>query len=176
MAEAQPQAKIGLVPCAVGGTSIRSWAPGKEVASLKVFPYDDTIRRMKVAMKDGTLKGILWHQGEGDRSGKGSKYYGTKMTQLVARLRQDLDAPNVPLVAGELGQLNETNANITAVMNGILRGLAPTITNYACVSAEGLTDKGDRLHFDTASARTLGTRYAAAMLELQAQGARSHRE
>jgi hypothetical protein len=39
--------------------------------------------------------------------------------------------------------------------------------NTGVVSAKGLTDKGDHLHFDTPSARELGKRYARAMKKLQ---------
>ena len=28
MADANPQARIGLIPCAVGGSSIKVWVPG----------------------------------------------------------------------------------------------------------------------------------------------------
>jgi hypothetical protein len=37
----------------------------------------------------------------------------------------------------------------------------------ALVTAEGLTHKGDTLHFDAASARELGRRYAEQMKRLQ---------
>lgn len=52
--------KIGLVPCAWGGSPIRVWDPG--AAYFKAHPYDDTIARTKLAMQQGVLKGILWHQ------------------------------------------------------------------------------------------------------------------
>jgi hypothetical protein len=38
--------------------------------------------------------------------------------------------------------------------------------NVAYVSSDGLRDKGDTLHFDAASARALGERYARAYLQL----------
>jgi hypothetical protein len=167
IAEAQPQAVIGLVPCAVGGTSILVWAPGMMDPATNTHPYDDMLARMRLALKDGTLKGILWHQGEADRSDAGIVRYARNLTELVARLRQDLGAPDVPFVSGELGQFSEHNRAATAAMNDILNGLAQTTTHYACVSAGGLMDRGDHVHFDTTSARILGGRYAAAMLRLQ---------
>lgn len=166
MAEANPQAKIGLIPCAVGGTSISVWIPGAHDAATKTQPYDDMLRRMKIAQKDGTLKGIIWHQGEADRGPGKSEKYAANLTELVARLRKDLDAPNVPFVAGELGLLNEKNKDITEQFNAILHGLSATIPNYGIAAASGLKDKGDNLHFDAASAREMGKRFAETMAEL----------
>jgi hypothetical protein len=54
------------VPCAVGGTSIRLWQPGAYDTKTDTRPYDDMLYRVTQAMLHGTLKGILWHQGESD--------------------------------------------------------------------------------------------------------------
>ena len=54
---------IGLVPAAVGGTSIVWWEPGAEDPATKTHPYDDAIRRARIAMQEGELAGIIWHQG-----------------------------------------------------------------------------------------------------------------
>lgn len=169
MADAAPGAKIGLIPCAVGGTSITLWAPGKQDPVTKTYPYDDMLKRMKLALQSGTLKGIIWHQGEADRGPKSIDLYAGRLTELVARLRKDLDAPDVPFVAGELGQLNEDNREATTKFNEILSGLTKTITHYACVSAEGLTDRGDHLHFNSESARKFGVRYAEGMQKMQVE-------
>ena len=166
LAEANPQAKIGLIPCAVGGSSISAWIPGALDAATKTHPYDDMLRRMKLARKDGVLKGIIWHQGEADRGPGPSEKYAANLTELVARLRKDLDAPNVPFVAGELGQLNEKNKDATEHFNTILHGLTKEISNYGIAAASGLKDKGDNLHFDATSAREMGKRFAETMGEL----------
>ena len=42
------------------------------------------------------------------------------------------------------------------------RAIAASVPNVAYVSSEGLRDKGDKLHFDAASQRVFGARYAAA--------------
>ena len=167
MADANPQAKIGLIPCAVGGSSILAWAPGAPDAATKTHPYDDTLRRVRIALRSGTLKGILWHQGESDRATGVAATYGEKLTELIARLRKEFNAPDVPFVAGELGLLNEQNTEVTQNLNTILHSLTKTVKNYDCVSASGLKDHGDKLHFDSASAREFGKRYAEAMRKLQ---------
>ena len=44
--------------------------------------------------------------------------------------------------------------------------LAKKVPHTACVSAEGLKHKGDKIHFDSPSFRELGKRYAEAFLKM----------
>lgn len=168
LAEAAPEARIGLIPCAVGGTSINAWSPGQQDGGTKAYPYDDMLRRVEVALKAGVLKGIIWHQGETDRPATdwSLQQYAAKFTGLITRLRKDLDAPHVPFVAGELPEFDDSVRKSTQRFNELLHGLESTIACYACVSAQELTDGGDTLHLDTKSARIFGQRYAEAMLGL----------
>lgn len=165
MAAANPKARIGLIPGAVCGSSIKVWVPGAADAGTQTHPYDDAVARTKEAMKSGVLKGILWHQGESDRGKAGT--YGAQLTELVARLRQDLAAPQVPFVAGEIASFKPQSDESTAAFNAALAALQPRIKRFAVISAEKTTHKGDSLHFDAASARLMGGRFADAMLALQ---------
>lgn len=164
MAQSNPKVRIGLIPCAVGGTSIKAWEPGAEDKATKTHPYDDMLSRALVAQHYGVLKGVLWHQGEADRT---SETYTNALVELIARLRRDLGAPDVPFIAGELGTFNPKNRISTEKFDMMLSGLQGVERNFACVSARGLKDRGDHLHFNTRSARILGRRYAEAMLEVQ---------
>ena len=166
MAKENPSARIGLIPCAVGGTSIKVWVPGALDKATKTHPYDDMLARVHEAQKTGVLKGILWHQGESDRNA--SDDYATKLTELIALLRTSLNAADVPFVAGEISAFNPNQADPTGKLNQAIHGLAGKVKNYGCVSVEGLTHKGDHLHYDTKSARLLGERYAAKLLEITA--------
>src|SRR5690606_30398343 len=56
MAEAYPGVTIGLVPCAVGGTTIAKWSPGGYDSVTNTHPYDDALLRIKEAMKKGQIK------------------------------------------------------------------------------------------------------------------------
>jgi len=164
LAAANPQTRIGLIPCAVGGTSIKRWVPGAQDQATKSQPYDDMLMRAREARKSGVLKGILWHQGESDR-GAGDAY-GQQLADLIALLRKELNAPEVPFIACELSAFNPKDEAATRKFNEVLQGLSNKVKRYACVTAEGLNHKGDRLHYDTASARTLGQRYAAKLAEM----------
>jgi hypothetical protein len=92
-----------------------------------------------------------------------------------------LHAPTVPFVAGQLpdfqinragsdGQLHVNDAAMR--INEAVAGLQKQVPNYAFVTVEGTADIGDHLHFNAASARLLGQRYAAAMQQLQAKNRR----
>lgn len=153
--------KIGLIPCALGGSPIKVWEPG--AVYLKNFhPYDNAIKRAKIAMEQGVLKGVLWHQGESDNDPQRAAVYMEKLKTLISRLRTDLQQPHLPFVAGEIGYFNKVHH-----INAVIMQLPGQISFTAVVSAKGLKDKGDSVHFDTPSARELGTRYALAMKRIR---------
>jgi hypothetical protein len=161
MLQNNPKIRIGLIPCAVGGSPIRVWSP--DSVYLSPFrPYDDAVARTKTAMQQGTLKGIIWHQGESDNNPAGIRVYMNQFKKVIERFRNDLHAPALPFVAGEIGYFNNDFA-----INRIIDSLPVLVPKTAVVSARGLTDKGDKIHFDTPSERELGNRYAREMLKLE---------
>ncbi len=150
MREARPHQTLGLIVNAKGGTKIEQWAKGTEF-------YAEAIRRTQIALKDGTLKGILWHQGEANSN---DPDYINKITQLIADLRADLNAPEVPFIAGQI------NTSGDYLFNSLILELPDQVPHTAVVSNQGLTAM-DRWHFDHDSMILLGERYAEKMLELQ---------
>lgn len=163
---------IGLIPAACGGSPIRTWQPGEKHDQTDSFPYDDALARSRRAMQAGTLKGILWHQGEGDCHPDAAAIYEQELTRLIARLRKDLDAPGVPFIIGQLGQFagkpwSDAHRHVDAAH----RAVAAADPHAAFVSSDRLTSLPDNLHFDAASQREFGKRYAAAYLSLKADTA-----
>jgi hypothetical protein len=170
MADADPSAHIGLIPCACGGSPITVWKKGAFWRQTRSHPYDDTLRRVAVARKRGVLKAILWHQGEGDSNAKAAPLYAERLDDLVKRLRRDLHAPDVPFLVGGLSDpFIERNTHARTV-DKALRSLPRRVEHTAYVSAEGLGLKGDNVHFNAEAARDLGRRYAKALLELRREG------
>lgn len=155
VAESEPGATIGLVPAAFGGSALDEWKPGAP-------HYVAAVARAKAALKHGQLAGILWHQGESDRARELVATYPGRFAAMVAQLRADLGAPDVPVVLGEIGRFCDDQAGINAALVEATR-LTP---RAALVTTEGLADQGDKLHFDSASFRELGRRYARAWQEL----------
>lgn len=163
MAKVDSEATIGLVPCAVGGTPIRKWLPGAYDEATFSHPYDDALLRIKEAMKKGVIKGIIWHQGEGDSKADSARLYLERLNELIVRIRKEVDNPQLPFIAGELGKYRKSYDSI----NQELLKLPTKVPYTAVVSSEGLWHKGDGTHFDSPSATELGRRYAEAMLGLQ---------
>ena len=167
IARDHPGATIGLVPCAVGGSPIDSWQPGAFYSETKSFPWDDALRRARLALQTGTLKGILWHQGESDSNSANAPAYAGKIADLVARLRAALNAPDVPFLAGEMGHFPGKPWDIPHdQVDRATRALVDLVPHTAYVSSEGLTDRGDQLHFNSASYREFGRRYADAYRQM----------
>lgn len=163
LAKAKPDAKIGLIPCAVGGTSIERWQPGAFDEFTQTHPYDDALLRIKTAMRSGIIKGIIWHQGEANSSDKKSAKYLTQLKTLIARIRKDVGNPELPFIVGELGRYKMRYAQINSQLAKV-PGLIP-FTELA--TSENLIHKGDSTHFDGPSANELGHRFAEKMLKVQ---------
>jgi hypothetical protein len=148
MLEANPDINIGIVSNARGATSIMQWKKGSRY-------YKEAMRRVKEAQRTGTLKGILWHQGESDER---DKEYLPKLKAMVEAYRADLGDPNLLFVAGQINKVPLINEQIAK--------LPSELAGTAFASSEGLKAK-DRWHFDYESVKALGRRYAEAMLKLQ---------
>ena len=155
---------IGLIPAAVGATYLGEWMKGGQY-------YEEAVRRAKAAMKSGRIRGILWHQGEGDgQLETDALTYGVRWTRMITDLRADLGVPDLPVVVGELCRSiyhrPDGKTKFALEVNEQLATLPLSIRACGFVSSDGLTDRGDHVHFDSASQRELGRRYAHAFLEL----------
>lgn len=160
-----PDRAIGLIPCAVGGSGIDDWQPGAKHEQTGIYAYDEMLARAKEAQKHGTIRGIIWHQGESDSSPGKKGAYAAKLADFFKRLRRDTHTENVPVVVGTLGDFYVAKNPDAAVINQIITDYAKGNKRVYLASASGLTHKGDDTHFDTPSARELGRRYAEAFLK-----------
>ena len=163
MEKANPSHKIGLIPCAVGGTSIDAWKPGAYDIETKTHPYDDMLSHLRAALKSGVIKGVLWLQGEADSNPQKAAVYLSKLQELIERIRLETGNNNLPFVAGELGRYRNEYQNI----NKVLKDLPAKVLYTALASSKGLTDKGDKTHFTSASQEKMGKRMAKKMKLLQ---------
>jgi hypothetical protein len=167
-----PGTSIGLVPCAVGGTPLSRWMPEADL-------YENAVSVTRLALPKGTLSGILWHQGERDsRNPDDANSYGKRFQQMVVRMQMDLSAAHVPVVAGELGSFlqDRDEAQSFTVVNQQLWELERSLPVYGCVSSKGLSDNGDKLHFNAESLREFGRRYARRYIELTGKSSKSEPE
>lgn len=163
MRERAPDVTVGLIPAAVGGSPIDAWQPGVFYEPTRSHPWDDAMARASVAMASGTLQAILWHQGESDATPDLAPAYEAKLHDLIARFRTALGAPDVPFIVGGLGRYPDVPwDDARRMVDAAHRTLPDKVRRTAFVSSDGLVHGGDKVHFDTASLRELGRRYAAA--------------
>lgn len=154
-------ARIGLIPCAYGGTSLSEWQKGGSL-------YANAVASTLEALKNSTLKGVLWHQGECDSDTlETAESYKERFLPFMDSLLADIGAVNVPVVLGELGEFlaYSEECSYSTVINEQLADIVHLDRRFALVSAKGLTDRGDSLHFNSISLREFGIRYAAALEE-----------
>lgn len=172
IADANPGITVALIPCAVGGSPIDSWKAGVFYSPTKSHPWDDAIKRAKLALPAGELKGILWHQGESDAKPDLAETYEAKLHDLIKRLRAELNAPDVPFIAGQMGQFAESPWDASKKkVDQAHRDLPGKVKRTAFVNSDGLKHKGDKVHFDAESYREFGKRYAAAYKKIVATNA-----
>jgi hypothetical protein len=156
MLEKDPSINIGIICNARGSTFIRAWKGGYTSKVLE---------RVKVAQETGVVKGILWHQGESDFK---NEQYLDGVKEMIAKYRTELGMPELPFVAGELLRYERFQ-----LVNDQLARLPAEVPHTGLASTEGLTGnkhvliRTDNVHFDMESMKTLGQRYAEAMLKLQ---------
>ena len=61
------------------------------------------MEKVELAKRYGTLKGILWHQGESDAFADKIPVYENKLKELFASFRKYAGNDSLPIIAGELG-------------------------------------------------------------------------
>lgn len=160
--------KILLVVNALGGSNIYAWKRDADLIKDKQSIgfeerqlFDEAVRRGKQAQKYGTIKGILWHQGE---SNHGDVYYTETLSRIMSDMRKALDAPDAVVVVGQIAQWVERYQDF----NVRIQKIAEDLPNSDWVSSEGLgmqKDKSDP-HFSREGQLILGERYAEKILEM----------
>jgi hypothetical protein len=169
----KPGVVVGLVPMAWGGRGIAQLDKGSGI-------YSDAIRHAKVAMQAGTLKGVLWHQGESDTvTQEKADAYEKKLHRLIKDVRKDLGDAKLPFIVGNLAEFYGTGKDHNAPdrvariskIRGILRSLPDKIPHTGFVESTGCSPATARakVHFNRKSSILLGKRYAKVYADMTAK-------
>ncbi|MHC4756793.1 MAG: sialate O-acetylesterase, partial [Planctomycetota bacterium] len=161
MRKNNPNVSIGLICNARGATSIEKWMPGTDY-------YKQAIKRVKAAWDTGVFKGVLWHQGEGNDT---NINYHVKLKKLIAQMRKDLGHENMFFVAG--GIVESETLPRGKILNPQLARLPGEVPFTGFASSEGLKTFDGKAHFGSESMKTLGRRYAEAIIELEKEGTKA---
>jgi iduronate 2-sulfatase len=169
MLKDRPNQSIALIKGSKGGTSLaHDWKPGKAGEPASQGPcYRNFLETVRVARKSleargdtFTLRGILWHQGEDDVRSTADQYQ-QMLTTFIARIREDLNQPDLPFVIGEVYDNGQRDT-----VRAAQRATARAVPHVAFASSDGLKTWDHGTHFDAASQLTLGARFAEAMVKL----------
>ncbi|WP_118976806.1 sialate O-acetylesterase [Taibaiella koreensis] len=151
------QEEAGLIPCAEGGASLDDWTVGSAL-------FTHAILQARLAQRSSKLTALLWHQGESDCFPDRAAVYSEKLGVIVDALRRELDAPDMPLIVGGLGDYLTSGIygqyfSAYAQVNEALRHFALTQPHCYYVSATGLSSNPDGVHLNAVSLRRFGIRY-----------------
>lgn len=163
MAKALAGKHILLVKFAEGGTSLGAdWNP-----AAKGKLYENFIKFVRqtqeiIKSKGDTceIRGIAWHQGESDASMPAGKYQ-VALTELIAKVRTDLAAKDLPFVIGQVYD----NGKRTGIIED-QKATAKAVANVGFADADRLKTIDNGTHFDAASQIELGKRLAHEMARL----------
>jgi len=153
------QITIGLVPCAIGGSSIEQWLGDSTYRGVTL--YSNFLQKAKAASQQGIIKGMLWHQGESNTGTKSHIDYKNKLQNFFTKVRTDLQQPNMPIYLGSLGlYLTNYSFPYRDEINKDIKELSQTENRIYLVKTSDLTHLKDTIHFDSRSQRLMGKRFA----------------
>ena len=152
-----------LIPTAVGGSSISQWLNDSIHREVKLFT--NFKQKAELGMRFGTVKGILWHQGESDAKTKEAPLYQIKLSELFYQFRKIIGNQETPVVIGQLGSYS-TNP-LWSKINDHIKYYVSTDPYSGVINTQDLKDKGDKVHFNSEGQRLMGERYANEFIKLQ---------
>jgi carbohydrate esterase-like sialic acid-specific acetylesterase len=149
---AEPGQRIGIVMCARGSTSMDAWLPGQG-------PYENCVRQATAT--GGTVRGILFLQGEADASqSKLASTWAAKFQKMLAGFRS-VFGPNLPAVIGEIGNIAKKGNKYAPIVRAQQELAATQNTHVAVFSTLDLPIGPDGLHFTVPAYFEVGHRFAS---------------
>ena len=160
---AHPGGTLYLVPCAQGSTGFRDaeWGVGNPLHEAMIQRASDALALIRQEHPGAVLGGLLWHQGEDDRTGITRAAYEASVTAMVEDARARLAAPDLPFVLGQMAQ--PVVVSDGAEIDAAHRALAANLPYAALVSSVGAGVQADGVHFDAGGYKAMGQRYHAAL-------------
>lgn len=154
--------QVGLIPCADGGTTLSQWQPDEAL-------FDHAVFQTGLALRSSELKGILWHQGESDsRDMMDVNAYKERFFHMLDELIDRTGvARSIPVVVGEVSELQIKRWPFVREMNVVLNQIAEKRENIGIARQDGLEIGPDGVHFTGASYRVLGRRYFDAFARIK---------
>lgn len=137
---------ILMLPTAVGGSSISQWVNDSTFRGVSLLP--NFKKKVELGEKNGTIKGILWHQRETDAANAGAfDIYKAQLERLLYGFRTEVGNKELPNFIGELGSFSKNDADWQSINNKIKTYIEKDSKSYL-VKTSDLFHKGDSVYFD----------------------------
>ncbi|MFT7484843.1 MAG: hypothetical protein ACI9F9_000688 [Candidatus Paceibacteria bacterium] len=171
-------APIAIIKCAAGGTHLGGdWNPDKPIG-FEMYPLALNLIRTSLAglKKRGIqyrIEGFMWHQGENDMfEAEYQENYGLNLRNFVAKLRRDLETPDLRFYIGELCTKTIWGMDLRPRMYAIRQGQelvtkTDPLADYVRTSHVGVEIGGGaglHYHYGTLGQLEHGVNYADAYL------------
>jgi len=156
---------VGLLPCALSGTSLAEWQPGSAL-------YASMLRRVEAV--GGRVAGMLWYQGEADGKPGPASVYREKFASFVGSVRRDLG--NVPFYYVQIGRhVHDPNARVNGpAWNQVQEAQrqCELQLDHVAMAASVDLEMEDGIHLATDALHILGRRLAILATNSASRGPR----
>lgn len=171
-------APVAIIKVAAGGTHLGGdWNPdepqGFELYPLLLETVRSALAELEEERVEYRLEGFMWHQGENDMFEDAYREnYGANLANYMARVRRDLDAPDLRFYVGELCTKTVWGMDLREWMHTIARGQKSAtaqdpLAQYVPTSHVGVEiggGEGLHYHYGTLGQLQHGINYADAYL------------
>ena len=111
---------------------------------------------------------MVWVQGESDANPHDAPLYEGALGEMLAAMRKDLDAPNLPVLLSvniHFGDMKKVTPKMQAIVEA-QKSVAAKDAHCVYVDPEGAS-LANAVHFDAAGTLEMGRRFAQAAKELR---------
>jgi hypothetical protein len=154
---------VMLIPTALGGSSIDKWVNDSIHRKIKLLSnFKD---KVEMAKNYGTIKAILWHQGESDALPILIPNYKNKLRLLFKEFRNSVGNESLIILTGGIGIFKDYHSDKKRI-NQQIKDCAFNDPNTYLINTRNLKNIGDNLHFNSKSQRKIGKRLAEKYLKV----------
>ncbi len=154
-----------ILPTAVGGSSIQQWINDSTFRGVNLL--SNFKEKIEIGKQIGTIKGILWHQGENDATNEEDiNNYQKRLSILFDKFRQIVENDSLPILIGELGSYSNENDKWQRI-NSAIHSYTEKDTFSEYINTQDFEHRGDGIHFDSKGQREMGKRFADKYNELK---------
>jgi len=149
---------IGLVMAARAGTNIEEWQRSHRNGSL----YNEMLERALAASAVGTIRGVLFFQGESDAEGDPNDHpsdWATWFERFARDIRMDLGMRDLPIVFAQLGPSSGHAAEMVKAQQASV-----CIPGVTMIKTDDLEYLQGEIHFTASSYDQIGRRFAVALV------------